>query len=847
MNLIKKIKKLTVWNPIVFSYYGNYLTSHSNVMTRCFNFGINATYALYTRIKRSTTSEREIAPIPKEEFFPKADRLISKNILIIAELSIPQCNQYRVYPKLKYFEKLGFNCEVVSWREIPNVLEKMQLSTLLILYRVPFTDDVQKIYKEAQRLSLPTIYDIDDLVFHPVLYANYLKTLALPDEVKNDLLHGAELYKQALQKSDYCILSTKKLEEIAREMGKKTALLPNGITDELESVSFFKKNKPDNHLEVIKIFYGSGSNTHDADINSIAQDLLKILSKYKNTELYLLGELNFGKVNDQNITSRIHRIPRLSIQAYYSFVSTMDISVIPLTKDTFTECKSNIKFIESSWFKVPSVVCDLPEFSNKVKDGENGFIAFDSRDWALKIGRLIEDSDLRQQMGEKAHRSVLEDYGQERLTAAFANIVSNDFRLLTLGDNLPDNVVLTVNIFCGVSSFGGATVVAEGIAEELAKTQNVNSYAFSTHFDPNDEIGSIRRYLWKGVCVFSVNTPINTNLLNNDVVTKAFSRVIDTVKPKIVHIHAVQGFAEGIIKICNREKINYFVTLHDFSWLCPRLFMCKEDGGQCGLVMPDAVFCHQTCNYEYELILKKRALAANCFSNAKAIYVPSAYMQGFVNKNWNINVRVNKNGITIKKSNRQKVAKKELHFGFVAGKHPVKGYDLIRGVFNKLKLSNWKLHIIYGGDAQDVKHDFVGLEDQIVVEPPIAHDRMVDFYSHIDVLLFPSLVNETFGLTVREAIISDCFVIVSNCGGPTEAVNFENGIIIESGSFHALYKAVSQLLNKAEEISSYKTKNYGDIRTIQQQAEQLLSDYKKLVLDKYTRCEDSVSVVEGEL
>jgi len=49
-------------------------------------------------------------------------------------------------------------------------------------------------------------------------------------------------------------------------------------------------------------------------------------------------------------------------------------------------------------------------FSDVITDGENGFLAETEEQWLKKLSRLIEDSALRQKMGELAHQKALQDY-----------------------------------------------------------------------------------------------------------------------------------------------------------------------------------------------------------------------------------------------------------------------------------------------------------------------------------------------------------------------------------------------------------------------------------------------------
>ena len=103
---------------------------------------------------------------------------------------------------------------------------------------------------------------------------------------------------------------------------------------------------------------------------------------------------------------------------------------------------------------------------------------------------------------------------------------------------------------------------------------------------------------------------------------------------------------------------------------------------------------------------------------------------------------------------------------------------------------------------------------------------MYTLYRKIDVLLFPSMWKESFGLMVREAIYNDVFVVCSDCGGPSEAVvNNENGLIFPMGDKEKFTECLRLLIQRKEFIKNYKTSNFGDVRTFKEQALELLKDF----------------------
>ncbi|RUM69189.1 MAG: hypothetical protein DSZ08_06880 [Sulfurovum sp.] len=60
-----------------------------------------------------------------------------KTVLIIAELSIPQCTKYRVEQKVEMLKILGYNTWVVSWTDFHEARQLLQLSALVFFYRTP--------------------------------------------------------------------------------------------------------------------------------------------------------------------------------------------------------------------------------------------------------------------------------------------------------------------------------------------------------------------------------------------------------------------------------------------------------------------------------------------------------------------------------------------------------------------------------------------------------------------------------------------------------------------------------------------------------------------------------------
>lgn len=103
-----------------------------------------------------------------------------------------------------------------------------------------------------------------------------------------------------------------------------------------------------------------------------------------------------------------------------------------------------------------------------------------------------------------------------------------------------------------------------------------------------------------------------------------------------------------------------------------------------------------------------------------------------------------------------------MRFGFVGGQEAVKGFPLVREVFEGLESSDWELVLIdntlnLGFASMDVSGWKV--KGKISIQPAYGDATRDAFFNSIDVLLFPSQWMESYGLTVREALSRDVWVI----------------------------------------------------------------------------------------
>ena len=729
---------------------------------------------------RTLPTKKDISPIYRQVVSRPIDEILSPRVLIIAEMSIPQCKKYRVQQKQDMFKQLGIDCTAFAWTETAACLEAIQTHTLVIFYRVPAFQNVICMIDEARRLCIPTIWEVDDFIFEKEILVGSKTLAALDKTTFNQILDGAALYRNAMLLCDRGIASTEGLAKEMRRAGlPRVDVIENALDFQTlltaEKVRREQRSRPDN---IIRIVYGSGSNTHNIDFQEAVPALLAVLEKFPNVYLRIIGALDIPKSFDI-YEAQLERVAMCTYEEYLASLAECDISIAPLEDYIFNESKSNIKYIEAAIVKVPSVCSPRAAFSQVIIHDENGYLCETDEQWELAFTRLVTDHAKRAQMGESAYAHVMHHYAAENI--AHQQVT----QLLTHSVNKPNTLrILSVNCYYSPRSFGGATIVAEEVNKRIHAQQGFDVHVLTALPSSVAAPYTTLRYEVDGLNVYGVGLPDyleeKTKFENPEIVT-AFSNVLAAVQPDIVHFHSIQGIGVSVVDLCIQKGINYVVTLHDAWWLCGRQFMINKQGLFCNQMKIDANVCSKCVDNTSLNEIRNQRLNF-VLKNASALLAPSQFFANFHAANGWTNVRVNKNGVLKPNTIQRHRRIGSLRFGYVGGNTEIKGFHLVKKVFSELVEYDIQLVLVDNalnlGFSSYHQDDLAGIKNVKIV-PAYTQKTIDDFFSSIDVLLFPTQSKESFGLTVREALARNVWVISTDAGGAIEdIVPSQNGYII---------------------------------------------------------------------
>jgi len=342
------------------------------------------------------------------------------------------------------------------------------------------------------------------------------------------------------------------------------------------------------------------------------------------------------------------------------------------------------------------------------------------------------------------------------------------------------NHIAVVNVYFAPYSYGGATVVAEQVAQELVRAHGRRVSAISTMVRGDLAPYTVMRVEKHGVQNYLINLPHvrdYAELYDNPQVDTLIAQLLKQLQPDLLHAHCLQDAGAGALSVARELGLPVVLSMHDFWWLCERQFMIRPNQKYCAqdpVRIENCRGCVDNFERAKTRIETLRAQAAK----ADMITFPSRFAHDLsVASGISApHLTVWENGVRLptpaffKAQAARRARDKRLVFGFVGGPSQIKGWPLVNTAFANLGRKDFAGLLVDGSlDGSWWRgRDISKLQGDWSIYPRFSQDEMDAFYARIDVLLFLSQWKETFGLTIREAAARGIRVIQTDSGGTTE-------------------------------------------------------------------------------
>src|SRR5882762_9915070 len=122
---------------------------------------------------------------------------------------------YRCVHLEEQLQALGHDAIVLDWFDETRIDPEEALAyDVIVLYRLPMTQPLERLINQARQSGKPVIFDTDDLIFEPEMMAWHraIKNLSPTDQTQH--LEGVRRYLMTLLACDAVIVATPLLAEL---------------------------------------------------------------------------------------------------------------------------------------------------------------------------------------------------------------------------------------------------------------------------------------------------------------------------------------------------------------------------------------------------------------------------------------------------------------------------------------------------------------------------------------------------------------------------------------------------------------------------------------------------------
>ncbi len=286
------------------------------------------------------------------------------------------------------------------------------------IFQITYYEDILDLFKCFKEVypGKKLVTECDDWLFDVPSY----------NIASNPYRPGSEKEKIAFEQieiSDAVIVSTSFIKEGLLNVfpGKEIHVVPNAIDfdvwDNLKSDGKCEPKKDG----VVRIGF-SGCGNHNGDLEIVKPVLLTLLDEYPNLEIIMSGHFEcFKDIKNPRFMVpgrwvNIHEFPYM-VKGW-----DLDIGIAPLRDNNFNRAKSNLRWLEYSALKIPTVASDVRPFRESLTK-DNILLAVSKDEWYEKLKLLIENPRTAFNYGTTAYKDVKDRFNMEKIAGDYASIL----------------------------------------------------------------------------------------------------------------------------------------------------------------------------------------------------------------------------------------------------------------------------------------------------------------------------------------------------------------------------------------------------------------------------------------
>lgn len=347
----------------------------------------------------------------------KSGKKISVIIYHHADTSTFRYRAYNIFQSLQSSNK--WRCLYFYCSELETVKKFFKYISIITIARIQWTNEIQNFIDLAKSCKIRILFDCDDRVFDIDYIPLLTNTLSVSESEINTYWfpYVARYELTAKQADGYIATNTFLANAFETKFGKKAYVVPNFMNSEQLSVStkVCEKKKKHTKKKFFDIGYFSGSPSHINDFRIIYKQLIQLLEEYDDIRVKVVGFMEFPPEMQKFLVSgRVTLNPLVDFLTLQELMAEVDVSVVPLVVNDFTNCKSELKFFEAAVVDTLTVASRSYTYENSIQNGKTGFLCKPT-EWYVTLKNIYLGEYNIQNIIQNAHTYVMKNYAGKKI------------------------------------------------------------------------------------------------------------------------------------------------------------------------------------------------------------------------------------------------------------------------------------------------------------------------------------------------------------------------------------------------------------------------------------------------
>jgi glycosyltransferase involved in cell wall biosynthesis len=333
--------------------------------------------------------------------------------------------RYRAYNMVQTLSKSQADRGALFFlEEVAHAQSIAQACTLLVISRARFDHRLESFVNAFHDQGKPVWFDLDDYLINTQAVGLLIHSQQQDPNVDAHWHYWYGIVSRmadAMRLCDGVMTTTPELAGLIKQVFQgPVAVLPNFANDEQQAVSapLFEARQRAPVMsrlqDRVQLGYFSGSASHNGDFARLTPALCDWMERDPRVGLTVVGPLALGIVQER-FAHRVTHLPFMDYLDLQQEMAKVDLNLIALQSNTFTHCKSELKYFEAALVGTPSIATDVPVYQRAIVHGQNGYLAYDN-DWASAFRYVMAQAPDYDRVAQEAHRDALLHYtGQSHL------------------------------------------------------------------------------------------------------------------------------------------------------------------------------------------------------------------------------------------------------------------------------------------------------------------------------------------------------------------------------------------------------------------------------------------------